>query len=139
MPCLPISYENLTAVSKTYDPAKPIYMLNLWKYNEKASYAPEHSALAGDPCSGREAASRYETALGPLLPPNAERYFMSTVVTEVVAPKGEIWDDAMLIKYESLEGFRKMVESQEYLEKAQPHRLAALGDFRLIMLDKLEI
>ena len=138
MPCFPINYENLASASSTYDPSKPIYMLNLWRFRPTASYAPEHSALAGAPCTGKEALDRYRAALRPLLPPNAAIYFSSTPVTEVVAPKSEKWDFAALIRYENLEGFKKMVECGEYKKEVEPHRLAGLEDFRLIMLDKHE-
>ncbi|KAJ4374140.1 hypothetical protein N0V83_002881 [Neocucurbitaria cava] len=139
MPCLPINYENLASASTTYDPSKPIYMLNLWKFKPTASYAPEHSALAGAPCTGKEALARYRAALRPLLPPNTAIFFASTPVTEVVAPKGETWDYAGINRYDSLEGFKKMVECEEYKKEAEPHRLAGLEDFRLIVLDKLEV
>lgn len=139
MPCLPINHDKLDSLSTTYDPTKPIYMLNLWKYRPTAVYLPEDSALAGAPCSGREASLRYRAAIGSVLPPNATVFFMSVAIAEVVAPKSETWDDVMIIRYESLEGFRTMVASEEYKKSVQPHRLAALDDFRLIMLDKLEM
>lgn len=83
--------------------------------------------------------TRYRASLQPLLPPNAAVFFMGEPITEVVVPKGEHWDVVAIIKYENLEGFKKMVECEEYKKTAEPHRLAALEDFRLIMLDKLEV
>lgn len=139
MPCPPVNYDNLASISQTYDPAKPIYMLNMFKYKEKAIYLPEHASLAGAPCSGKDAIGRYIAALQPLLPLNAARFFASRVLTEVLAPDGESWDDVVIVKYESLEGFKKMIESKEYVETAQPHKLAALDDVRLIMMDKVDV
>ncbi|KAH7402614.1 hypothetical protein BKA66DRAFT_436027 [Pyrenochaeta sp. MPI-SDFR-AT-0127] len=138
MPCLPINHENLASASSIFDPTRPIYMLNLWKLRPTASYLPEHSALAGSPCSGKEAMDRYRASLNPLLPLNAEVFFMSNPITNVVALEGERWDVVAIIKYEDLEGFKKMVQCDEYKNQAEPHRLAALDDFRLFMLDKLD-
>lgn len=81
---------------------------------------------------------RYRAALNPLLPPNAAVFFMSNPITKLVAPDGENWDVVAIIKYDNLEGFKKMVECDEYKKEAEPHRLAALDDFRLYMLDKHE-
>ncbi|KAF2110523.1 hypothetical protein BDV96DRAFT_691276 [Lophiotrema nucula] len=133
-----INYEKLAEVTKTYDLTKPIYMLNMWKYRETAQYLPEHTSFAGEPCTGQEAALRYRTTLAPLLPEGASIFMRSNALTELVAPKDESWDDVFVIRYETLEGFKKMVESEEYIGKALPHRLAAFEDCRLIMLDKLD-
>lgn len=140
MPCGPISYENLEKAYANHDPSKPIYMLNLWRIRETASYLPEHSAVAGEPCSGKEALARYRAAIQPCLPPNSSVFFSGDMITQVVAPQGERWDWAALIKYEAgLKGFKEMVESKKYKEAAEPHRLAGLEDFRLIMLDRNDI
>ncbi|KAF2654944.1 hypothetical protein K491DRAFT_716709 [Lophiostoma macrostomum CBS 122681] len=138
MPCLPINYTALAEASKSFDPTTPIYMLNLLKYRPQATYLPEHAALAGEPCTGPDAWHRYVTALGPLLPTGAARFFVGNVVAEAVVPKGESWDVVGINVYPSLDAFRKMVESRQYQEGAMPHRLAALEDFRLVVLDKLE-
>jgi hypothetical protein len=138
MPCLPINYDVLASVAGSHDPTKPIYMLNLWKFRAEAAYLPEHAALAGPPCTGREAMTRYRTAILSVAPPGAAEYFVSSVLTEVVAPKGESWDTVVLVRYDKMENFKKMVECKKYKESIEPHRLAALEDFRLIMLDKRE-
>ena len=138
MPCLPISYSNLAKASTTYDSSKPLYMLNLWKFRETAFYPPEYSAVAGEPCTGKEAMDRYRETIMAVVPPGAMVWFNSTTVTHVVAPEGEHWDAAVIVKYDSLEGFIKMVECKDYKDNIEPHRLAGLEDFRLIMLDKTE-
>jgi hypothetical protein len=40
-----------------------------------------------------------------------------------------------VVRYENFEGFRKMVESEVYRRDVEGHRLAALKEFRLIMLE----
>jgi len=138
MPCLPISYENLSSASKTYDPTKPIFMLNIWRYRTEAVYAPEHAHLSPSPCTGEEALKRYRQAIYAVLPPNAALHFTSVPVTTVVAPDGEKWDYVALVRYDNLAGFKNMVSCKEYKEEVEPHRLAGLEDFRLIMLDEIE-
>jgi uncharacterized protein YjbI with pentapeptide repeats len=53
-----------------------------------------------------------------------------------IAPEGEDWDDAILVEYPSVEAFRTMIESPDYLAAA-PHRTAALIDSRLIACEAL--
>ncbi|OAL56620.1 hypothetical protein IQ07DRAFT_12685 [Pyrenochaeta sp. DS3sAY3a] len=140
MPCGPISIENLEKASATHDPTKTIYMLNLWRFRDTASYLPEHAALAGEPCTGQEAMARYRAAIQPCLPPNSEVFFIGNTITQVVAPREERWDLVAVIKYEAgLKGFKEMVESQVYKDTAEPHRLAGLEDFRLIMVDRSDV
>ena len=113
-------------------------MLNLWKYRKSASYSPEHFHLAGDACTGQEAMGRYRTAIAPLLPPNTSIFLSSTVLAKLAAPEDENWDFVAILKYESLEGFKKMVDCKEYREAGEPHRMAGLEDHRRTVRDKLE-
>ena len=133
-----LSLAGLSNLPPTYDPTKPVYMLNLWKYRNEASYLPEHSHLAGDGCTGQEALGRYRTAIASLLPPNTSVIFSSTVLAKLAAPEDENWDFVAILKYETLEGFKKMVECKEYRENVEPHKMAGLEDHRLIVLDRLE-
>ncbi|KAF2189440.1 hypothetical protein K469DRAFT_700627 [Zopfia rhizophila CBS 207.26] len=134
-----IDYTKLSSISTTFDPSKPIYMLNLLRYRPTATYLAEHSALAGEPCTGREAYfNRYRPALAPLMPPNAAPIFIGAAIAGIVSPHAEKWDVVAIVRYESLEGFKKMCESEEYKKTAMPHRLAALQDWRLILCDKLD-
>lgn len=50
----------------------------------------------------------------------------------LVAPSHEQWDDIAVFEYPSIESFYEMVNSKEYANNAQHHRLAALEDWRLI-------
>ncbi|KAF1955678.1 hypothetical protein CC80DRAFT_492663 [Byssothecium circinans] len=137
MPCPPIDFSALASASTTFDGNKPIYMLNLWRYREKAIYAPEHAHLAGEPCTGREAMQRYVSVLrSGLIPAGAEVTFSSVPVVNVIAAEGESWDFVAINKYPNLESFKSMIESKKYKEEALPHRLAGQDDTKLIMLDQ---
>jgi uncharacterized protein (DUF1330 family) len=106
---------------------KPIIMINLLKFKEKARY-PDGST----PCSGREAYQAYrKIAAKTLAAIGGELFWGGEVFGCPIAPEGEEWDEAMLIKYPSIEAFKKMVAMPEYQE-GSVHRTAALEDSRLI-------
>ncbi|KAF2632123.1 hypothetical protein BU25DRAFT_454489 [Macroventuria anomochaeta] len=139
MPVYPISSSALDAIDKTHDPNKPIFMLNLWRFRPTALYPPEHAHLspppAGTPCTGREATERYRAAIQAVLPPNASIHFVGNCEGMVAGPEGETWDWVALVRYESLKGFRDMVESVRYKEEVEPFRNAGLEEWRLVALE----
>jgi hypothetical protein len=158
MPVLPISESaDLATIAKTHTPDKPVFMLNLWRFYNIAQYGPEYAHLAGEECTGEEAIERvglldfsrnppssiqqthlhrqYRTAIQSVLPANASVHLTSKVLAGVVAPASEKWDYMAVVRYESFEGFRKMVESEVYKRDVEGHRLAALREFRLVMLE----
>lgn len=117
---------------------QPIFMLNLLRYNEQANYADD---AAFPPCSGREAYfQRYvpafsEVAEGTGIKP----FWIGSVLAGIVAPADEQWDDVAVVEYPSFDAFRKLVESDVYKAKADPHRVAALADWRLIATSKADL
>jgi hypothetical protein len=114
-------------------------MLNLYRFRPTAIYAPEHAHLSPSPCTGLEATDRYRAAMGPVLPPGASLHFMGKGLTTVAGPDGEKWDRVMVIRYQSLQGFIDMVESEKYKREAEPHRLAGLEEWRLILMEEVEV
>ena len=60
------------------------------------------------------------------------------MLAKLAAPEDENWDFVAILKYETLEGFKKMVDSKEYREGVEPHKMAGVEDHRLIVLDGLE-
>jgi hypothetical protein len=136
---LHISYENLTALTSTHPPNQPIYMLNLWRYRPTALYPPQYTHLSSSPCTGEEAMTRYLAALRPITPSGASVHFKGKALANVVAPEGdEMWDVVAIVRYETLAGFREMVESKVYKEEVEGHKVAALEDQRLVVLDEME-
>jgi len=106
---------------------KPIIMINLLKFRDKAQY-PDGSIS----CSGREAYQAYaRIASKTVAEIGGEMFWRGPVHGCLIAPEGETWDEALLIKYPSIEAFKKMVAMQEYQQGAV-HRTAALEDSRLI-------
>ena len=134
MPVYPISQPSLDAIEQTHDANKPIFMLNLWRFRPEANYAPEHVHLSSGPCTGYEATQRYRAAIHDVLPPNARIQFLGDCEGMVAGPEGEKWDLITVVRYESLQGFRDMVESQKYKDEVEPHRVAGLEEWRLVAM-----
>ena len=117
---------------------QPVFMLNMLRYNDRADYTD------GDrfpPCSGREAYfQRYVPAFGKLAVGTGIRpFWIGNVLAGVVAPAGEQWDDVAIVEYPSFDAFRTLVESDAYRKEADPHRAAALPDWRLIATSKADL
>jgi hypothetical protein len=131
LPSTEINREGLDAAVATIPPGSPVFMVNLLRFRDQAAYGGR-TDLA--PCTGREAYfTRYlpafnETA-GPYGP--TELVFGGNVAGSVVGPLDEAWDGIGLVRYPSIEVFQKLIADSAYLEKAEPHRVAALADWRL--------
>lgn len=61
---------------------------------------------------------QYRTVIQPLLSANASVHFTSKVLSSIVVPGGEKWDNVVIVRYETFEGFREMVESEVYKKDA---------------------
>jgi hypothetical protein len=133
-----INHTNLNSLLSSHDPSKPISMLNLWRYRSTAIYPASHAHLSSTPCTGEEAMACYIAALQPLMPPGSSVQFTGKVLANVVAPEEEeIWDVVAIVRYETLEGFVKMVESVEYGE-VERHKGAALEGQRLVVMEEFK-
>ena len=84
---------------------------------------------------GREAYhGRYIPALGAVAPAGIRLFWYGGVVAHLAGPTDERWDEVALVRYPSFAHFRRVVEDPRYLAAADPHRRAALTDFRLIVI-----
>lgn len=127
----------LVAAAAIVPEGEPFYMLNLLRYKERAEY-PEGSGH--EACSGREAYHRGYIATFMKLTEGKpiEVAWVGSVLTGLVAPEGERWDELAIVKYPSFAVFRSYVESAAYEAEAVPHRIAALDDWRLLATAKLD-
>ena len=138
MPTTEMTPDALQAAASAGATGRPIFMLNLLRYNERATYGDD----AGfEPCSGREAYfQRYVPAFGELAQGvGIKPFWIGHVLAGIVAPADERWDDVAIVEYPSFEAFRTLVESEAYKAKADPHRAAALADWRLIATSKADL
>lgn len=114
-------------------------MLNLVRYKKQADYGDRTEF---GPCSGREAYyQRYVPAFAQVavLSDNANAFklvFLGSVLARLVGPADELWDDVVLVEYANFAAFRTVVESVEYQRDADPHRRAALENWRLMAMLK---
>ncbi|MCF6404925.1 hypothetical protein L3C95_18640 [Chitinophaga filiformis] len=114
----------------------PVYMLNLLRYKEYADY---NNAAGVSPCSGREVyMQRYVREFRRITADDdVKLLFLGNVGISLVAPDDEQWDDVAIVEYPDFSTFSRIVSSNAYLTDAEPHRLAALEDWRLIATNKV--
>jgi hypothetical protein len=130
-----ITRESLDAVERAVKPGAPVFMLNLLRFRDQARYAADFDAT---PCSGREAYyERYVPGFRRLAAGRAvSRVFAGPVLAPIVAPEGAAWEIGALNEYADFGIFRAIVDTDAYRREVEPHRLAALADFRLFALDR---
>ena len=133
-----IAPQALLAAINAIPADSPIYMVNLLRYREQAEYGDSPTAA---PCSGREAYfQRYVPAFAKVTAGDGIRpFWVGNVLAALVAPPGEHWDDVAIVEYPSFAVFQRMIESPTYQSEAEPHRRAALADWRLIPTAKAEV
>lgn len=133
-----INRSTLQMASRTLPDNSPVYMLNLLRYKEYADY---NNAAGPSPCSGREIyMHRYVREFNRIAAADGVKVlFLGSVGISLVAPDGEHWDDVAIVEYPDFPTFRRIVESPEYVMDAEPHRLAALEDWRLIATNKISL
>ena len=130
--------QALLAAARALPADSPIYMVNLLRYRDQADYG-ESAATA--PCSGREAYfQRYVPAFAQVTAGDGIKpFWVGNVLAPLVAPPGEHWDDVAIVEYPNFAVFQRMIESPAYQAEAEPHRRAALADWRLIPTAKAEV
>lgn len=128
----------LEEAGKTFSEAGPVYMVNLVRYRDEATY----EAVSDLPsCSGREAYfQRYAPAFNSV--GQGEDYsvfWVGNVRGVLVGVDGEAWDDIVIVRYGSFAALRRILESPAYAEQAAPHRRAALADWKFIVTTQPEL
>jgi len=131
---LDLNPENVQAVEHLIPQDSPVYMVNLLRYREQADYEEDTDQL---PCSGKEAYYlRYLPAFNQTAAAEGvtdiQVIWLGNVLTSVVSPPEERWDDVAIAEYPNFAAFRQVSESPMYRAQALPHRKAALEDWRLI-------
>lgn len=116
---------------KALDRDRPIEMLNLLRFRDRAAYPQGHD-LADKKLSGTEAYRHYGDASGPIFTRvGGTMIWSGTPETLVIGPEDERWDAAFVARYPSAHAFLEMVSDEEY-RKAVVHRQAAVQTSRLI-------
>lgn len=109
-------------------PAGPLYMLNLLKFKDRASYADGR----GTNLSGAEAYGLYGAGVARLIEAMGGSVEIGLATNVLLIGDGELeWDSVALVKYPSFEDFMKMTTSEAYQE-IHVHRDAGLEHQLLI-------
>ncbi|MGV3512311.1 MAG: DUF1330 domain-containing protein [Novosphingobium sp.] len=124
------SRENFE-VFKSLPRDRPIHMLNLIKFRDRAEY-PEGHPNHDKGLTGREAYAIYKQAFQALVKDSGSAMVWHAPMECVVTgPQGE-WDEAFVMGYPDAGAFFAMVKDEAYARDALPHRTAAVADSRLI-------
>jgi len=122
-------YYHIVKLAETDD--KPIFMINMLKFNDKAKYNTNNSSSENTSLTGKEAYTKYQMEVTPLLQKvGGILFWIGSVKHSFIGTKKESWDAVMIVKYPSIKNFLSMVTSKEY-KIVSDHRLAALEDSRL--------
>jgi hypothetical protein len=136
--------ELIAQLARDLPDGHPFYMVNLLRFREKASYA-DGVVPAGNlgqeayfngylPAFAAIAAIAKDIDLASVRP-----IFAGLVAGIVAGPTNEFWHATVAIEYPDFAAFVRVVESDRYRRTANPHRRAALADWRLIASTKLDI
>ena len=111
-----------------------ILMLNLLRFRERADYSGFPELAPDKPISGRDAYKRYMAHTEPFLRARGgEVTLMAQGGKNLIGPKDEQWDVAMIVRQKSLPDFLAFASNPAYLA-GMGHRTAALLDSRLLPL-----
>jgi uncharacterized protein (DUF1330 family) len=121
--------EVINDLSATVPDGQPVVMVNLLRYRDQADYPP---GTEKESVTGRQAYERYSQRVLPRLRTvGARPIWRADARACLFAPKGEAWDEVVLVRYPSRSAFARMISDPGYQADAI-HRTAALADSRLI-------
>lgn len=98
----------------------PILMLNMLKFRDRRIYFEEYIPS-------------FNMVIRQLGITDVKVTLVSEVLCNIIADENESWDAIAMVEYPSAEAFKAMANSKVYHEMAEPLRLAALEDLKLIM------
>lgn len=116
---------------KALDRDRPIEMLNLVRFRDRAAYPAGHP-LADAGLSGAEAYANYGRDSGPVLDRvGGSILWRGRYETTLIGPADEAWDEVFIARYPDAHAFLAMVTDPAY-KLAVVHRQAAVATSRLI-------
>ncbi len=128
-----MNFENATHITREQfkgffedDHGKPICMVNLLKFKEKAEY-PEDHELHGKDMTGAEAYALYAAEVNKILESfGGGLVFSGRVERLVLGQVDELWDAVAIARYPTRKHMAEMVGSDEY-RAIEVHRDAGLA------------
>ena len=111
------------AALKDKDDGKPVHMVNLLSFKEKAVYEDSRETTL----TGYEAYGLYGEVVSRLITERGGKILFSAAVAGMVVGEVEnVWDAVAIAEYPSFDSFLDMISSQEWLA-AEEHRTAGLS------------
>lgn len=107
---------------------EPVFMLNLLKFKEKATYKD------GEDISGREAYNRYAKGFAEINGGRTETIFGGNANAFLIGEGEGEWDAVAIVKYDNAAAMFEAVSSEGY-RKIHKHRRAGLAGQLLISCD----
>jgi hypothetical protein len=113
-------------------PNGPVTMLNLLRFRDDVIYpegfenpkpTPRAAYYEGYAGAFREVAKGLEIL-------DIELIFRGGIAAALVASPDDRWDDVVLVRYRNFDSLRTILESPDYKRLADPHRRAAVRDWR---------
>ena len=125
--------NNVLAAEAKIPSGVPVTMINLVAFLPEAQYEGRNEA----PCSGMEAyLQRYAPAFNEVAAElgvgGIEVLYVGAVAQTILGPAEPKWDAVALVRYPDFAALRRVTESALYLERAEPHRKAALKAWEFI-------
>lgn len=128
-----MQFENATTVTREQfkgffenDHGKPISMVNLLKFKEKADYPADHE-LHGETMTGQQAYALYAQEVAKILAGlGGNLIFSGTVERLTLGQIEELWDMVAIAEYPSKKHMADMIQMPEY-NAIEVHRNAGLA------------
>ncbi len=136
MHLIEVTHEAIDRAAASIPADQPVVMMNLLHFNKQARYDHQQT----EPISGRDAYyHRYLPAWEKLASaiPGIQVVFLGAVEAGLVVGPEDVWDEVALVEYPSMKAFQSIAESKDHQAEADPHRRAALEDWRLIAMSKM--
>jgi hypothetical protein len=134
---MPMEFNELTSAAMDAASAAlgtgPVTMINLVRFRSEVDYPAGFDGAKGDPRSGyyEGYAEAFRMVAREVGVHSIEVLFRGRLVAGLVTAPKERWDEVVTVRYGSFEDFRNIVESVRYKSLADPHRRAAVADWRL--------
>ena len=133
MKSVELKLDSVLAAEAKIPSGVPVTMVNLVEFLRCAEYDDPDQK----PCSGQEAyMQRYAPAFNQVAAElgveGIELVFVGAVAETILGPAEPKWDAIAVVRYPNFSALRKVTESPLYLEKAEPHRKAALKAWEFI-------
>ena len=111
-----------------------VTMMNLIWFRPEVAYVGNFAHAQTDPQSAlyKGYAVAFVQIAEELAIDGVEAVFVGHRAAGLVATPEDNWDDLVIVRYRSFTDFRKIVESEQYAQRAKPHHRAAVANWRLI-------